>query len=65
MARLKTEEFETHDGPFFTDLTDAQASVADDLDYYDHDRCHPSIGYLKPYQFHQQQLVNTTLFSAA
>lgn len=49
----------------FIDLADAQASVADYVDYYTHKHCHSSIGYLKPYLFHQQQLSNITQFSPA
>jgi transposase InsO family protein len=59
-ARLKTELLEAREWPVFTDLADAQASVADYFDYYNHKRRHSSIGYLKPYLFHQQQLVNIT-----
>ncbi len=57
-ARLKTEELEARDWPVFVDLADAQVSVATYFDYYNQDRRHSSIGYLKPYQFHQQQLAN-------
>lgn len=64
-ARLKTEELEARDWPVFADLADAQASVANYFDYYNHDRRHSSIGYLKPYQFHQQQLNNITQLSPA
>ncbi|RZK28260.1 MAG: IS3 family transposase [Hymenobacter sp.] len=59
-ARLKTELLEARDWPVFTDLADAQASVADYFDYYNHKRRHSSIGYLKPYLFHQQQLADIT-----
>ena len=59
-SRLKTELFELRDWPVFTDLADAQASVAEYFDYYNHKRRHSSIGYLNPYLFHQQQLVNIT-----
>ena len=59
-SRLKTEELEARDWPVFADLTDAQISVVDYFDYYNHDRRHSSIDYLKPYQFHQQQLNNIT-----
>jgi len=62
-SRLKTEELEARDWPVFADLADAQASVAEYFDYYNHDRRHSSIGYLKPYLFHQQQLANITQFS--
>ena len=55
-ARLKTEELEARDWPVFADLADAQASVADYFDYYNHERRHSSTGYLTPYQFYQQQL---------
>ena len=51
--------------PVFADLADAQASVADYFDYYNHDRRHSSIGYLKSYQFHQQQLNDIIQFSSA
>ena len=52
-SRLKTEELEARDGPVFTDLANAQASVADYFNYYNHERRHSSIGYHKPYQSHQ------------
>ena len=48
-SRLKTEELEARDWPVFADLADAQASVADYFDYYNHERRHSSIGYKKPY----------------
>ena len=64
-SRLKTEDLEARDWPVFTDLADAQASVTDYFDYYNHERRHSSIGYQKPYQFHQQQLNNITQFSPA
>ena len=64
-SRLKTEELEARDWPVFADLADAQVSVADYFDYYNHERRHSSIGYQKPYQFHQQQLNNITQFSPA
>ena len=51
---------ELRDWPVFADLADAQSSVADYFDYYTHTRRYSSIGYLKPYLFHQQQLVNIT-----
>ena len=57
---LKTELLELRDWPVFADLADAQASVADYFDYYNHKRRHSSIGYLKPYLLHQQQPVNIT-----
>ena len=59
-SRLKTELLELREWPVFTDLADAQASVADYFDYYNHKRRHSSIGYLKPYLFHHQQLANIT-----
>ena len=62
-SRLKTEVLEARDWPVFSDVADAQASVAAYFDYYNHDRRHSSIGYQKPYQFHQQQLNNITPFS--
>jgi len=64
-SRLKTELLELRDWPVFADLADAQTSVAEYFDYYNHDRRHSSIGYLKPYHFHQQQLANITQFSPA
>jgi transposase InsO family protein len=64
-ARLKTELLELRDWPVFTDLADAQTSVADYFDYYNHERRHSSIGYSKPYHFHQQLLANITQFSPA
>jgi putative transposase len=59
-ARLKTELLAAREWPVFTDLADAQASVADYFDYYNHQRRHSSIGYLKHYLFHRQQLDNIT-----
>ncbi|WP_071891040.1 IS3 family transposase [Hymenobacter sp. PAMC 26628] len=59
-SRLKTELLELREWPVFRDLADAQASVAAYFDYYNHKRRHSSIGYLKPYLFHQQQLANIT-----
>ena len=64
-ARLKTELLELRDWPVFTDLADAQTSVADYFDYYNHKRRHSSIDYLKPYYFHQQLLANITQLSPA
>ena len=61
-SRLKTEELEARDWHVFAGLADAQASVADYFDYYNHQRRHSSIGYQKPYHF-QQQLNNITQFS--
>ena len=51
-SRLKTEVLELREWPVFADLADAQASVVDYFDYYNHERRHSSIGYHKPYQFH-------------
>ena len=51
---------EAREWPGFSDLADAQASVAEHFDYYNRDRRHFGIGYLKPYQFHQQQPNNIT-----
>ena len=48
-SSLKTEELEARDWPVFADLADAQVSVSEYFDYYNHDRRHSSIGYLKPY----------------
>ncbi|WP_205704312.1 DDE-type integrase/transposase/recombinase [Hymenobacter sp. UV11] len=62
-SRLKTEVLELRDWPVFTDLADAQTSVADYFDYYNHKRRHSSIGYSKPYHFHQQLLANIIQFS--
>ena len=64
-SRLKTEELEARDWSIFADLADAQASVAEYFDYYNHVRHDSSIGYLKPYQIHQQLLNNITRFSPA
>ncbi len=47
-SRLKTEELEARAWPIFADLADAQTSVADYFDYYNHERRHSSIGYMKP-----------------
>jgi putative transposase len=62
-SRLKTELLELRDWPGFIDLADAQTSVADYFDYYNHKRRHSSIGCLKPYHFHQQLLANITQLS--
>ena len=59
------KELKAREWPVFADLADAQASVADYFDYYNHQRRHSSIGYQKPYQFHQQQLANISPFSPA
>jgi transposase InsO family protein len=55
-SRLKTEVLEGRERPVFADLADAQASVADYFDYYNHERLHSSIGYQTPYHTHQQLL---------
>ena len=47
-SRLKTEELEARDWPVFADLADAQVSVAEYFDCYNHDRHHSRIGSLKP-----------------
>ena len=55
-SRLKTEVLELRERPVFADLADAQASVADYFDYYNHERLHSSIDYQTPYYTHQQLL---------
>jgi putative transposase len=60
-SRLKTEVLELREWPVFADLADAQASVADYFDYYNHERLHSSIGYQTPYHTHQQLLQTTAL----
>ena len=60
-SRLKTEVRELHEWPVFADLADAQTSIADFSDYYNHDRLHSSIGYQTPYRAHQQLLQTTAL----
>ena len=55
-SRLKTEVLELRDWPVFADLADAQSSVADYFDYYNHERLHSSIDYQTPYHTHQQLL---------
>jgi putative transposase len=55
-SRLKTEVLELRERPVFADLADAQASVADYFDYYNHERLHYSIGYQTAYYTHQQLL---------
>ena len=52
---------ELREWPIFADLADAQASVADYFDYYNHDRPHHSISYQTPYLTHQQLLQTTGL----
>ena len=64
-SRLKTKLLELRNWPVFMDLTDAQASVADYFDYYNHKRRHSGIGYLKPYYFHHQLLASIAQFSPA
>ena len=55
-SRLKTEVLEVRERPVFADLADAQASVADYFDYYNHERLHSSIDYQTPYHTPQQLL---------
>ena len=55
-SRLKTEVLELRERPVFADLADAQTSVADYFDYYNHERLHSSIDYQTPYHTHQQLL---------
>jgi putative transposase len=55
-SRLKTEVLEVRERPVFTDLADAQRSVADYFDYYNHERLHSAIDYQIPYHTHQQLL---------
>ena len=64
-SRLKTEVLEPRERPVFVDLADAQASVADYFDYYNHVRLHSSIDYQTPYHAHQQLLQLNTLFCPA
>jgi len=40
---------EVRDWPVFFDSADAQASVVEYFDYYNHNRRHSSIGHQKPY----------------
>ena len=51
-SRLKNEVRELREWPVFADPADAQASIADYFDYYNHDRLHSSIGYQTPYRTH-------------
>ena len=60
-SRLKTEVLEIRERPVFTDLADAQLSVADYFDYYNHERLHSGIDYQTPYHTHQQLLQLNTL----
>lgn len=55
-SRLKTEVLEGRKRPVFADLADAQASVADYFDYYNHECRHSIIGYQISYHTHQQLL---------
>ncbi|RFP64366.1 IS3 family transposase [Hymenobacter lapidiphilus] len=55
-SRLKTEVLEVRERPVFADLADAQRSVAEYFDYYNHERLHSSIDYQTPYHTHQQLL---------
>ena len=55
-SRLTTEVLERRERPVFADLADAQASVADYVDYDNHKRLHASIDYQTPYHTHQQLL---------
>ena len=55
-SRLKTEVLEVRERPVFADPADAQRSVADYFDYYNHERLHSSIDYQTPYHTHQQIL---------
>ena len=52
---------ELREWPVFADLADAQASIADYFDYYNHDCLQSSIGYQTPYRAHQQLLQTTAL----
>jgi len=55
-SRLKTEVLELRERPVFADLADAQTSVAEYVDYYNHERLHSSIEYQMPYPTPQQLL---------
>jgi transposase InsO family protein len=55
-SRLKTEVLDVRERPVFADLADAQRSVAEYFDYYNHERLHSSIDYQTPYHPHQQLL---------
>ncbi|WP_425553675.1 integrase core domain-containing protein [Hymenobacter fastidiosus] len=52
---------ELREWPVFADLADAQASVAEYFDYYNHERLHSSIGCQTPYLAHQHLLPTTAL----
>ena len=60
-SRLKTEVLEGRERPVFIELADAQASVADYFDYYNHERLHSSIDYQTPHHTHQQLLQSNAL----
>ena len=60
-SRLKTGVLELRVWPVFADLADAQASIADYFDYYNHDRLHLSISYQTLYCAHQQSFQTTAL----
>ena len=53
-SRLKTEVLEVRERPVFADLAEAQHSIADYFDYYNHERLHSSIDHHTPYHTHQQ-----------
>lgn len=55
-SRLKTEVLDLRERPVFADLADAQTSVADYFDYYNHECLHSRIDYQTPYHTHQQLL---------
>ena len=52
-SHLKTEVLELRERLVFTVLADAQVSITDYFDYYNHDRLHASIGYRTLYLTHQ------------
>lgn len=60
-SRLKTEVLELHEWAVFADLADVQASIAEYVDYCNHDRLHSSIGCQTPYLTHQQTLKTAAL----
>lgn len=60
-SRLKTEVLEVRERPVLFDLVDAQASVADYIDYYNHERQHSSIDYQAPYHVHKQVIKPSVL----
>ncbi|WP_143069871.1 integrase core domain-containing protein [Hymenobacter actinosclerus] len=60
-SRLKTEVLELRQWPVLADLADAQTSVADCFDYYNHERLHSAIDYQTRYHAHQQLLPTTAL----